>query len=121
MIFNHGLLLSQKFFADNSPIMQKYRRKVKKKVKGPKNFVEMNKKLTHSSSDRGFIMRRMTPNVNSIRKRSRMSAYVNINTPGPEKSHKSPKKNSKLSETRFSQSPVEFRPLMQSNPTSNSK
>lgn len=80
MIFQHGLLLSQKFFADDSEVVIRYKHRVARRfVPKEKNFIKINIRSVQSLSTGRIVDRKMTPNPMSIRNRASM--FLNINTP----------------------------------------
>ena len=80
LIFDHGLLLSRKFFISDSEIVRKYQSKVKPKRKSPtrRNFIEMNKKVLKSPSSISLASRNMSPSGRS-HPETKIGNFVNIN------------------------------------------
>lgn len=79
LIFQHGLLLSKKFFISDAPITKKYKSKVAKKKRSPrpKNFVEMNKRVAKKPSSKSVLARNSSPS--NPRQSPEPNNFVNIN------------------------------------------
>jgi hypothetical protein len=96
LIFDHGLLLSRKFFISDSEIVKKYQAKAKPKNKSPnrRNFVEMNKRVLKSPSSITLASRNMSPSGQS-HPEIKLGNFVNINIHS-EKKAKSNKFNNRI-------------------------
>jgi len=83
LIFDHGLLLSRKFFISDEEIVKKYKSKAKKMQKspGPKNFLQKNRELIKISTPRSTVTRKMSPS-SSKSKPTKNNHFVDIRTGG---------------------------------------